>query len=138
MSTITTLVIIKIAQHHKDIESVNFVIGYRYYYSCCRDGKPRQNKWTKCKTDEQRGEGSRKPSRKLNETCISRIYATTSENHSTVKVVYLPAHTNHSLTIEEEAKNIPLPRNTQMEISAKLQKGISIDRIMEGKRTCLE
>ena len=53
-----------------------------------------------CKTNEQRGQGGKKPSRKLDGTCISRIYVTTSGQHGKVKVVYLPAHTNHSLSIE--------------------------------------
>ena len=51
-------------------------------------------------------------------------------NNGRVKVIYLPAHTNHSLTIEKEAKSIPLTWSTQAEISAKLQKGISVDKIM--------
>ena len=63
-------------------------------------------------------------------TCISRIYATISGSHDRVKVVYIPAHTNHSLAIEEDT-NIPLLKSTQREISAKLPQGISVDRIME-------
>ena len=51
-------------------------------------------------------------------------------NNGRVKVIYLSAHTNHSLTIEKEAKSIPLTWSTQAEISAKLQKGISVDKIM--------
>ena len=47
--------------------------------------------------------------------------------------MYISAHTNHSLAIEDEAKNIPLPKTTQEEISAKLQQGIPVERIMEGK-----
>ena len=46
-------------------------------------------------------------------------------NNGRVKVIYLPAHTNHSLTIDKEAKSIPLTWSTQAEILAKLQKGIS-------------
>ena len=44
-------------------------------------------------------------------------------------VIYLSTHTSHSLTIEKEAKSIPLTRSTQTEISAKI-KGISVDKIM--------
>ena len=47
--------------------------------------------------------------------------------------MYISAHTNHSLAIEDEAKSIPLPKTTQEEISAKLQQGIPVERIMEGK-----
>ncbi len=106
--------------------------GYRYYYTCCRDGKPRQNIWNTRKSDKQRGQGNKKPSRKMNRSCISRIYATHNSDDS-VHVVYISTHTNHSLAIEDEAKNIPLPKSTQVEISAKLQQGISVERIMEGK-----
>ena len=83
------------------------------------------------KNDKKR-ESGKKPSRKMNDTCISRIYATTSEQHGRVNVVYIPAHTNHSLTIEDQAKHIPLPLSTRAEIATKLQQGISVDRIMEG------
>ena len=48
--------------------------------------------------------------------------------------MYISAHTNHSLAIEDEANNIPLPKTTQEEISAKLQQGIAVERIMEGKQ----
>ena len=47
-------------------------------------------------------------------------------------MIYLPSHTNHSLIIEEEAKSIPLTWTSQAAISANLQKGISVDKIMEG------
>ncbi len=106
--------------------------GYRYYYTYCRDGKPRQNIWNTRKSDKQRGQGSKTPSRKMDRSCISRIYATHNSDDS-VHVVYISTHTNHSLAIEDEAKNIPLPKSTQVELSAKLQQGISVERIMEGK-----
>ena len=105
---------------------------YRYHYSCCRDGKSRQNKWTKRKTDEKRGEAGKKPSRKPNDVCISRIYATVHGRNGVVNVTYIPAHTNHTLSIKEEAKHLPLPVSTRNEIAAKLHCGISVNRIMEG------
>ena len=49
--------------------------------------------------------------------------------------MYISAQTNHSLAIEDKAKNIPLPKITQAEMSAKLQQEISVKRIMEGKHT---
>ena len=81
---------------------------YRYHYLCCRDGKSREKKWTKRKTDVKRGEGGKKPSRKLNDVCISRIYATVHGRNGGVKVTYIPAQTNHTLSIKEEAKHLPL------------------------------
>jgi len=68
----------------------------------------------------------------MNQSCISRIYATHNDDDS-VHIVYISTHTNHSLALEDEAKNIPLPKATQVEISAKLQQGIPVERIMEGK-----
>ena len=67
----------------------------------------------------------------MNESCISKIYVTQSSDGS-VHIVHTSTHTNHSLAIEDEAKSIPLPKSTQDEISAKLQQGIPVDRIMEG------
>jgi len=46
--------------------------------------------------------------------------------------VYISTLTNHSLT-EDETKNIPLSKTTQEEISAKLQQGIPVERLMEDK-----
>ena len=74
----------------------------------------------------------KKPSRKLNDVCISRIYATVRGRNGAVSVTYIPAHTNHTLSIKEEAKHLPLPISTRNEIAAKLQCGISVNRIMEG------
>ena len=105
-------------------------LDYRYYYSCSRDGKLRQNKCTEGKTIAKRTKGDKKSSRKLD---VTGIYATTDGQDGRVKVVYLPAHTNHSLSIEKKAKHISLPLSTQTEISAKLQYRTSVDRIMEGK-----
>ena len=81
---------------------------YRYHYSCCRDGKSRQNKWTKRKTDEKRGGGGKKPSSKLNDVCISRIYATVRGRNGGINVTYIPAHTNHTLSIKPSIYPCPL------------------------------
>ena len=80
----------------------------------------------------KRGEGGKTPSRKLNDVCISRIYATVRGRNGVVNVTYIPAHTNHTLSIKEEAKHLPLPVSTRNEIAAKLHCGISVNRIMEG------
>ena len=50
--------------------------------------------------------------------CNMHIQLPLVDNNGRVKVIYLPAHTNHSLTIEKEAKSIPLTWSTQAEISA--------------------
>ena len=80
---------------------------------------------------ERRGQGCKKPSRKLDKTCISRIYATQSGNDGRVHVVYISAHTNHSLAIEGKSP-YQQKTTTQREISEKLQQGIPVERIMEG------
>ena len=46
--------------------------------------------------------------------------------------MYILAHTNHSLAIEDEVRKPPYQKTTQREISAKLQQGIPVERIMEG------
>ena len=52
--------------YHYEIYSIKFqfIAGYRYYYTCCRDGKVRPNKGTKRKTNEQRGHGNKKTIKK--------------------------------------------------------------------------
>ena len=51
----------------------------------------------------------KKTIKKTEQNCIFRIYATLNSSDGTVNVVYISAHTNHSLAIEDEANNIPLP-----------------------------
>ena len=123
---------VQLAMHFKLILHSYTPVEYRYHYSCCRDGKPRKKRWTERKTETKRGESGKKPSRKLNDVCISRIYATVRGRHGNVKVTYIQAHTNHTLSIKEEAKHLPLPQSTRNEVAAKLQSGISVKRIMEG------
>lgn len=65
----------------------------------------------KNKTDVKWGEGGKKPTRKLNDLCISRIYATVRARNGKVKITYIQAHTNHTLLIKEEARHLSLAYN---------------------------
>ena len=91
----------------------------RYYYVCCRDGNYKECK-RECKTDKKRPH--QKPSRKLNDVCISRIYVTKFKSGK-VEAKYVSAHSNHTTG--------PLPATTKEEIAMKLSVGISIERIMD-------
>jgi len=101
--------------------------GTQLYFSCCRDGNYRQNKWSKRKTDKTRRCSS---SRKLDNYCVSRIYATLTES-GTVSVTHIATHTNHTLGVDE-SKHLPLPNSVKESIRIKLQDGIPIERIMDG------
>lgn len=72
---------------------------------------------------------NKKPSRKLGSTarCISRLNVTVYQSNE-FDVDYLPLHTNHELSISEQAKHIPLPKSTKEEISEKLKAGIPVTR----------
>ena len=100
----------------------------RHYYTCCRDGKYEQNKkprLTNTKRPNQR------PSRKLNDTCTSRMYVNEfGDGH--VEVTYLAGHTGHELG-PCELPHLSVPASTKDAVAIKLSLGIPADRIMEGK-----
>ena len=73
-----------------------------------------------------------KDTRKLNDTCISRIYVD-YYNDGHVTVTHITAHTNHQPGHHEDMY-LPLPKSIKDEIAIKLSNGISAERIMEG--TC--
>ena len=71
-----------------------------------------------------------KPSRKLNDMCISRMYVTKFKAGN-IEVKYIFAHSNHTIGPSEDAF-LPVPTSTKEEIAIKLSLGISIERIMDG------
>ena len=102
-------------------------IKCRHYYVCCRDGLARTNSqpWlTNKKCPNQRG------SRKLNDTCISRMYVTEYLDGK-VEVKFISAHSGHDLGAAE-LPHLPLPKGVKEEIAIKLSLGIPPERIMEG------
>ena len=78
-----------------------------------------------------------KPSRKLggSRRCLSRLTVTIHASKE-VEVKYLPLHTNHTLDIEEQAKNLPLPVSVKQSIVEKLEAGIPVPRVLQGKCDC--
>ena len=103
----------------------------RYYYVCCRDGSYKESKQER-KTEKRRPH--QKPSRKLNNVCISRMYITRFKSGK-IDVKYISAHSNHTPGKEEDAF-LPVPTSAKTEIAIKLSLGISIERIMHGIYEC--
>ena len=104
-------------------------IKERLFYICCRSGKYRQNTKQRL-TSEKRV--NQKDSRKLNGTCLSRMYVNNFyDGH--VEVEYIPAHTGHILS-HDEIKHLPLPQTTKEEVATKLSLGINPSRILDGKK----
>ena len=99
----------------------------RSYYVCCRDGNYKESKRPR-KTEKKRQH--QKASRKLGQTCISRMYVT-KFNSGKIEVKYISAHSNHTPG-PSEAGFLPLPVSTKEEIAMKLSLGISVERIMDG------
>ena len=105
---------------HADIDA-------RYYFNCCHTGKyvgitkPR-------KTAEKRPH--QKETRKLNNTCVSRMYVDELKNGE-ITVKYISAHTGHDLG-PQELKYLPLPESTKEEVSMKISLGIPPERILQG------
>ena len=78
---------------------------------------------------------TQRDSRKINGTCISRIYANHfSDGH--VEVEYIPAHTGHELD-RSELNYLPLPGSIKEEVATTLSLGVNPSRILSGKATCL-
>ena len=104
----------------------------RYYYVCCRDGRQRENKRSR-KTGSKRVH--RRPSRKLDATCLSRIYVDEfSDGHMEVK--YISAHQGHELGVSE-LPYLPLPQSIKDSVAIKLSQGVTSERILDGKYTNL-
>ena len=99
----------------------------RYCFVCCQDGHYRGHK--SCNMSEKT-RPHQKISRKMNGTCISRMYVDVHEaRHVTVR--YIPTHTGHKPDCME-LKVLPLPESTKEEVSLKLSQGIPTKRILQG------
>ena len=94
-------------------------IKARHYFICCRSGKHRINK-------DKRKTEVRPQSRKLDSTCLSRLYIDEHEDGH-VSVKYISAHT-HELG-PSELKHLPLPQSTKLS-----SLGVPTERILEGYR----
>ena len=100
----------------------------RVYFVCCRDGDFRSGTKKPRKTAQKRPH--QKDTKKLNDTCISRMNVDYyGDGH--VTVMYVTAHTNHQPGPREDA-HLPLPKSIREEIAIKLSNGIPPERIMEG------
>lgn len=99
----------------------------RYYYVCCRDGQYRVNKKQRATSVTR---PHQRPSRKLNATCISRMYANRFiDDH--VEVIYIAAHTGHELGTCQ-LPFLPIPHSVKESVAIKLNQGILAERIMDG------
>ena len=86
------------------------------FYVCCRSGKYQENIKPRLTTKKR---VNQKDSRKLNGTCLSRMYVTNFEDGH-MEVDYIPAHTGHTLS-HSELKHLPIPANTKEEVATKLK-----------------
>ena len=102
-------------------------IKERLFYVCCRSGKYKEN--IKPRTSSKQ-RIYQKDSRKINGTCLSRMYVDNFEDGH-VEVEYISAHTGHTL----EIKYLPLPFSTKEEVATKLSLGVNSTRILNGKIT---
>ena len=93
-------------------------LSERVYLVCCRDGDYRPCKQPRL-TEKRRP--NQKGSRKLDDVCISRMYANVFDDGH-VNVTYVTAHTNHKPGPPEDAY-LPLPTSTRQEIALKLANG---------------
>ena len=111
--------------HHSVLQFAG--IKCRHYYVCCRDGMARANSRPRLTTKKR---PNQRASRKLNDTCISRMYVT-EHMDGKVEVKFISAHSGHDLGAAE-LPHLPLPKGVKEEIAIKLSLGIQPERIMEG------
>ena len=98
-------------------------------YTCCRDGKARENKCPK-KTAKTRGG---RDSKKLESFCVSRM-TVTKGREGNVSLKYIRTHTNHTPGIEE-LKHLPLPQTVREEVRDKYGQNIKLDSILDSMCT---
>ena len=94
----------------------------RYYYACCHDGNYHENKLPQ-KIDNKHPH--QRPTRKLNATCISRMYVDEFVDH--VEVKYITAHNGHELGVCE-LPFLPLPPSVKESVAIKISQGIPSER----------
>ena len=79
------------------------------------------------KTSERRYQ---KETRKLNCTCISRMYVDQLQSGK-VAVCYVSAHIGHELG-PQELRYLLLPKSTKEEVSMKMSMGVPAQNILQG------
>jgi len=97
-------------------------IKERLFYIFCRSGNYKENIKPR-KSSKRRV--YQKESRKINATCLSRMYVNNFEDGH-VEVEYISTHTSHNLNI----KYLPLPTSTKEEVAMKLSLGVNPNRTM--------
>ena len=95
-------------------------------YTCCRDGRAKENHYPKKSSQIIKDHGSRK----LEEYCLSRI-TVRKERSGKVYAQYICTHTNHTPGIAE-AKHIPLPQPVREEVREKYGQNVKLDSILDG------
>lgn len=99
----------------------------REYWICGRDGQKKEHTST---CDLKKRRPNQKPSRKLNDTCLSRMTVDHLASHN-VRVTYYAAHTGHTLNTGE-LTHLPLPTSTSEVVEKKLSIGVTAERILQG------
>ena len=95
-------------------------------YTCCRDGRAKENHCPKKSSQIRKHHGSRK----LEEYCLSRI-TVRKEKSGKVNAQYIRTHTNHAPGIDE-AKHIPLLQAVKEEVREKYGQNVKLDSILGG------
>ena len=98
----------------------------RYYYKCARDGEKKSHKKSAPTTTSERS----RTTRKCSISCPAHIVAT--DNSDQIEVTYFALHVGRGTDKTTELKHQRLPKSAQNEITAKLQLGVSADRILTG------
>ena len=98
-----------------------------HLYTCCRDGKAKENYQPK-KTHQIRKHSG---SRKLEAFCILSMMVTENKSICKVTVQFIWTHTSHTPGIGE-AQHLPLPEATKQEIKEKYALSIEVDAILDG------
>ena len=108
-------------------EFLNVDILARFYYICCRSGMYKGNLKPRKISEKRRYQ---KETRKLNCTCISRVYVDQLQSGK-VGVCYVSAHIGHELS-PQELRYLPLPKSTKEEVSLKMIMGVPAQNILQG------
>lgn len=101
--------------------------GVMHVYTCCRDGKAKENCQPRKTPQTRKHSGTRK----LDDYCISRMMVTEKKSSGKVTVQFIRTHTNHTPGIGE-SKHLRLPEAIKQEVKEKYAQGIQVEAILDG------
>lgn len=108
--------------------------GITRFFVCSRSGEYRPHG---DKAENKSGKTRERRSKKTGQACPAHIRLTRSTTSGTCTAIFFPVHIGHSTELADSLRHMPLPISVKEQVRTKLQLGISDQRIIQGKLSCL-